>query len=168
MLSGRVRAATWGLVNAGALAGLIVAGSRRLDHFDAALVGYTFATLFACRITPGTGAVEYVDAGHGLTLIVPPEGPARRLESTDLPLGALPDDTWVARAERLDPGETLLLVSDGVLDIYSEEETVVAVATDLVREVQQPAEMIRRIEHYARTNELADDLTAVAIRRLPS
>ncbi len=29
------------------LAGLIVAGSRNLRHFDAALVGYTFATLFA-------------------------------------------------------------------------------------------------------------------------
>lgn len=29
------------------LVGLIVAGSRNLQHFDAALVGYTFATLFA-------------------------------------------------------------------------------------------------------------------------
>ncbi|MEI8194688.1 MAG: hypothetical protein WCI73_02140, partial [Phycisphaerae bacterium] len=29
------------------LAGLIVLGSRRLEHFDAALVAYTFATLFA-------------------------------------------------------------------------------------------------------------------------
>src|SRR3954464_9554392 len=29
------------------LAGLIVLGSRNLEHFDAALVGYTFATLFA-------------------------------------------------------------------------------------------------------------------------
>ena len=29
------------------LAVLIVVGSRRLSHFDAALVGYTFATLFS-------------------------------------------------------------------------------------------------------------------------
>ena len=41
------RAAGWGLVATGALAGLIVLGSRNLAHFDAALVGYTFATLFA-------------------------------------------------------------------------------------------------------------------------
>ena len=34
------------LVTAG-LAALIVIGSRNLQHFDAALVGYTFATLFA-------------------------------------------------------------------------------------------------------------------------
>src|SRR5204863_9419592 len=43
----RVRAARWGLLFAGALAALIVIGSRNLHHFDAALVGYTFATLFA-------------------------------------------------------------------------------------------------------------------------
>jgi hypothetical protein len=43
----RIRAAAWGLAAAGLLAVLIVTGSRRLDHFDAALVGYTFATLFA-------------------------------------------------------------------------------------------------------------------------
>ena len=40
-------AATWGLVVTTVLAILIVAGSRNLNHFDAALVGYTFATLFA-------------------------------------------------------------------------------------------------------------------------
>ena len=41
------RAAGWGLVATAVLAGLIVLGSRNLAHFDAALVGYTFATLFA-------------------------------------------------------------------------------------------------------------------------
>jgi len=41
------RAAFWGVLVSAALAGLIVVGSRNLNHFDAALVGYTFATLFA-------------------------------------------------------------------------------------------------------------------------
>jgi hypothetical protein len=40
-------AGAWGLAFTALLALLIVAGSRSLDHFDAALVGYTFATLFA-------------------------------------------------------------------------------------------------------------------------
>jgi hypothetical protein len=43
----RMRAGTWGLLVTTLLALLIVIGSRTLDHFDAALVGYTFATLFA-------------------------------------------------------------------------------------------------------------------------
>src|SRR5688572_10520988 len=42
-----LRATIWGLLFSLALAALIVIGSRNLAHFDAALVGYTFATLFA-------------------------------------------------------------------------------------------------------------------------
>src|SRR5205085_3949830 len=41
------RAAWWGLFWAGLLGLLIFVGSRNLRHIDAALVGYTFATLFA-------------------------------------------------------------------------------------------------------------------------
>jgi nitrate reductase gamma subunit len=41
------KAAGWGMLATGILAALIVIGSRDLAHFDAALVGYTFATLFA-------------------------------------------------------------------------------------------------------------------------
>jgi hypothetical protein len=40
-------AAAWGLLATACLAALIVLGSRNLNHLDAALVGYTFATLFA-------------------------------------------------------------------------------------------------------------------------
>ncbi|MGH7847375.1 MAG: MFS transporter [Candidatus Binatia bacterium] len=42
-----VKAAGWGLLAMLILGVLIVMGSRNLSHFDAALVGYTFATLFA-------------------------------------------------------------------------------------------------------------------------
>ena len=42
-----VRAAVWGVMFTAVLGILIVIGSRNLAHFDAALVGYTFATLFA-------------------------------------------------------------------------------------------------------------------------
>ena len=43
----RRNAALWGGLAAALLGALIVIGSRNLQHFDAALVGYTFATLFA-------------------------------------------------------------------------------------------------------------------------
>ena len=42
-----LRAACWATAFTIVLAVLIVVGSRNLAHFDAALVGYTFATLFA-------------------------------------------------------------------------------------------------------------------------
>ena len=43
----RIRAGAWATLVTAGLAALIVVGSRNLQHFDAALVGYTFATLFA-------------------------------------------------------------------------------------------------------------------------
>ena len=43
----RIRAGAWATLVTAVLAALIVVGSRNLQHFDAALVGYTFATLFA-------------------------------------------------------------------------------------------------------------------------
>jgi hypothetical protein len=43
----RVRAGAWAALWTVALAAAIVVGSRRLEHFDAALIAYTFATLFA-------------------------------------------------------------------------------------------------------------------------
>ena len=47
IVRGKLQATAWGLLVSGTLAVAIVTGSRNLDHFDAALVGYTFATLFA-------------------------------------------------------------------------------------------------------------------------
>ncbi len=43
----RLRAFAWASVFTAGLGALIVVGSRNLAHFDAALVSYTFATLFA-------------------------------------------------------------------------------------------------------------------------
>ena len=43
----RIVSAAWGVLFMAGLAVLIIVGSRNLQHFDAALVGYTFAVLFA-------------------------------------------------------------------------------------------------------------------------
>ena len=43
----RIKAGAWATLVTAGLAAAIVVGSRNLQHFDAALVGYTFATLFA-------------------------------------------------------------------------------------------------------------------------
>jgi len=43
----RIRAGAWAVLVTVGVAAMIIVGSRNLQHFDAALVGYTFATLFA-------------------------------------------------------------------------------------------------------------------------
>ncbi len=55
----------WAVLVTAVLAGLIVVGSRNLTHFDAALVAYTFGTLFA------TGGIVY---RYALWIQRPPTG----------------------------------------------------------------------------------------------
>src|SRR4029079_944816 len=43
----RIRAGAWASLGMATVGAAIVGRSRNLQHFDAALVGYTFATLFA-------------------------------------------------------------------------------------------------------------------------
>ncbi len=72
----------------------------------------------------GDGTVTYASAGHGPSLLRP--GPGRTVESLDstgLPLGIA--DDWLAAADdppsrtvTLDPGGSLLLMSDGVFEAF--------------------------------------------------
>jgi serine phosphatase RsbU (regulator of sigma subunit) len=125
----------------------------------------TFATMFTARLRPQHGHLEYVDAGHGLAIIVPLDGPTRHLASSDLPLGATPDETWVSHVDRLERGDTLIVVSDGVLDVFPDPADAVRAARELTTSVSTAEEMSDRILRAAAGASLADDLTAVVIRR---
>jgi serine phosphatase RsbU (regulator of sigma subunit) len=128
----------------------------------------TFATLFTARLRPSQGHLEYVDAGHGLAIIVPAEGEMRQLSSRDLPLGSDLDTTWHSRETRLEPGDTLMVVSDGLLDIVTEEEEVLEAARKLAASDRTSEQMCDRIMAAALGHDVADDLTALIIRREPA
>lgn len=125
----------------------------------------TFVTMFAVRIDPRTGAMDYVDAGHGLAFVLQPDGQVRRLASGDLPLGALPGDTWTSRSAVLAPGETLLAVSDGVLDAFANAEEALVAARDLAAQSRDPATIVEMVTQRVSELTTSDDLTVIAVRR---
>jgi hypothetical protein len=128
----------------------------------------TFATMFTARLRPSQGHLEYVDAGHGLAIIVSADGEMQQLSSLDLPMGSDLDTTWHSRETRLDPGDTLMVVSDGLLDIYPEPEDVLEAARKLAASDRTSEQMCDRIMEASLGHEVADDLTALVIRREPS
>jgi hypothetical protein len=127
----------------------------------------TFATLFTARLRPSQGHLEYVDAGHGLAIIVPAEGEMQQLSSRDLPLGSDLDTSWQSQETRLEPGDTLIVVSDGLLDIYPEPEDVLEAARSLASSDRTSEQMCDRIMEASVGHEVGDDLTALVIRREP-
>ncbi|MDX6357947.1 MAG: hypothetical protein QOH37_1001 [Nocardioidaceae bacterium] len=128
----------------------------------------TFATMFTARLRPSQGHLEYVDAGHGLALIVSADGEMEQLSSRDLPLGSDLDTSWHSKETRLDPGGTLIVVSDGLLDIYPEPAQVLEAAGGLAASDRTAEQMCDRIMQASIGHEIGDDLTALVIRREPS
>lgn len=125
----------------------------------------TFVTLFAARVDPATGGVEYIDAGHGLAAIVSPGGRWRHLSGMDLPLGVLPDQQWTLRQDRLAVGETLIMVSDGVLDVFANAKAAMEQAIVEVAKEGDCQQLADSIVEFATDRRSVDDVTAVTVRR---
>jgi sigma-B regulation protein RsbU (phosphoserine phosphatase) len=73
-----------------------------------------YATLIAGRAGP-QGDLEFACAGH-LPPVLVKGGETSRLPGGGLPLGLFYDTTYEARTVRLDPGDALVLVTDGITE----------------------------------------------------
>lgn len=129
-------------------------------------ISASFVTLFHGRLDAGSGKVSYVDAGHGLALHVLADGGAQRLPSAGPPVGAWGDAGWTEADLDLSPGDSLVVVSDGILDVFGSVEEF----TDAVRRSthgQPTAEAAcAALLELAPADTAEDDVTAVMVRRL--
>jgi PAS domain S-box-containing protein len=77
-----------------------------------------YATLIFCRLHPGTRTLLYASAGHTPGFILDSSGSIKRtLDSTDIPLGFLPEHTFeCSEPITLEPGDILALLTDGITD----------------------------------------------------
>ncbi|MFF1251876.1 PP2C family protein-serine/threonine phosphatase [Pseudarthrobacter sp. NPDC058329] len=127
----------------------------------------SFVTLFHARLDAASGTVSYVDAGHGLALHVRSGGAADRLPSGGPPVGAWAGSQWPQSALELAPGDSLVVVSDGVLDVFESVEDF----TEAVRGAAQSHDSAQAassaILALAPAETAEDDVTVVVVRRLP-
>ena len=144
----------------------IVAATDALLADDLGLTG-TIVTGFGAVLDPGTGTVDWVDAGHGLTVVVRNDGRSERLSGDDVPLGLGLGVPWTQRRTVLEPGETMLIVSDGLFDILGGTSDALDGLAELVVLDPDPQELITRIAELAGLGMPLDDVTAVALRRQP-
>jgi serine phosphatase RsbU (regulator of sigma subunit) len=122
-----------------------------------------FATLFHGCLDPSTGTLRYVDAGHGYCVILHRGGEVERLSERSMPVGVLPVQEFNEGTARLEPGDSLLVYSDGLVE--TEERTIQPKElTAGLDESMHAAEVVRRL--IARMPpSLSDDVTAVVLRR---
>lgn len=126
----------------------------------------TFATLFCARLDPFTHRLRYVDAGHGLGFVLSADGSVRRLESSGLPLGAGFDDEVEVHRTELAAGDTLLMVSDGLLDYFPTTADTLAAAQQVHLRSSSAQDLVTGLCRLGDGSTPQDDVTVVAVRRL--
>jgi len=73
-------------------------------------------TCFLGCLNPITGAFSFTNAGHNYPLLLPSSGESRYLKQTNLPLGSLKNRSYKKDEVVLNPGDTLIICTDGILE----------------------------------------------------
>ncbi|PYY39596.1 PP2C family protein-serine/threonine phosphatase [Curtobacterium sp. MCPF17_046] len=123
-----------------------------------------FTTCFHVHVSVD-GIARWVDAGHGLTLLLRADGSHQWLRSVDLPIGV--GTSWTTQETVLRPGDVILSVSDGVLDLFGDGLDAVDRFAEFAVADPDPDHLVERLEERGRAGHNEDDVTVLAIRYDP-
>ena len=123
-----------------------------------------FVTLFHARLELATGRLRYVDAGHGYCLIRRAGGEIERLGERSMPVGVETEDGFKEGEARLEPGDLLLVSSDGLVERDRGTLTLEELASEL-EPTEAAAESLERLLRGA-TRAPIDDVTVLLLQRL--
>ena len=134
--------------------------------------GNRFVTLFLCQIDPATGECAYTNAGHNPPLMVSPDGRVEWLKGGGPVLGILAGVTYEQRVLRLQPGQSVVIYSDGVTEAtnasgeeFGEERLMAAAQAGSGLDAEHLLALVAQtIEAFVGGSAPADDLTLVVAR----
>ncbi len=81
-----------------------------------------FVTLFYADLDPETGELCYSNAGHNPPILLRRSGEIVRLETGGLPIGVMPGSRYAEAAVLLEPGDVLVVYSDGISESVNEAD----------------------------------------------
>ncbi len=163
IVAATVRAALRSSVTDLGVAATVTQAARVLDA-DLSDTG-SFVTLFHAKLRQSDGRVRYVDAGHGLSLVVRADGSFLRLAHEDLPLGTGFVQKWRHHTVHLGIGDTLISFSDGVLDLFDGTVESLEHVVEMVRYAESVESVVQTLTQMAQLNPETDDIVVVGIRR---
>jgi serine phosphatase RsbU (regulator of sigma subunit) len=148
--------------------------AERLNRYACAhsLEGRRFTTAVIGEYDPSTRRLVYVNAGHNSPVVRRTNGGTERLESGGLPFGILRETTFVAASVDLQPGDTLVLFTDGVVEAFnsSGEEFTDARWLHLIRDLPNlPAQatmqyLMQQVGQFVGATRQSDDITCLVLR----
>lgn len=134
----------------------------------------SFMTLFYGTLDPRTHRFTFCNAGHNRPLLVSAEGTVRRVDPGNVVLGATTHITYTEDTFTFNPGDSLVIYSDGVTEsmnpdrVQFEEERL----TQLLRHLHGHGpgglvnDIVRAVRAHAGTAPQNDDITIVVVKRI--
>jgi serine phosphatase RsbU (regulator of sigma subunit) len=131
-----------------------------------------YATMFF-GILDDQGALEYINAGHPSPILIRRSGVADEpFTEGSFPVGLVPEAEYTTACVHLEPGDTLVLFSDGVTEAMDPQEEFFGMprlVKLLVGHNETPLDELQKllleaVENFARGASQADDLTLLLVR----
>jgi sigma-B regulation protein RsbU (phosphoserine phosphatase) len=137
-----------------------------------------FITLFLASFDPATGRLEFVNAGQTPPLLRRQNGSIERLMSGGVALGMFEGSTYESGEQHLNPGDALLMYSDGLTEAESPDgqpfdeaglERTLALYAGAYQKsaaAELGKAVFDAVERHRRDQRLQDDLTVLVLSRL--
>ena len=134
-----------------------------------------FVTLFFGVLNTATGEFGYVNAGQNPPLVRRADGSYERLKTGGIALGMFEFASYEFAATQLNAGDIVVMYSDGVTEAENgngvpfDESGLQAVmdGPGWVSAKELAWATFAAVDHYSEQRRLIDDLTILAVRRLP-
>ena len=161
----------------GALSGMTLGTdpARVFNHVNRFLCDHAevgrYATMFFGILDP-EGHLEFINAGHPSPLLLRHGVPEEAFTEGSYPVGLVPEAEYTAACLKLEPGDTLVLFSDGVTEAMDPDDQLFGVPRlkkALTGLPECPLDQIQKcvlesVENFARGAHQADDLTLLIVR----
>jgi len=143
----------------------------RMNHFlSDRTKGEKYATMFYCTVA-SNGVLRWANAGHPKPVVARKNGELTSLNPTGMPLGMLPIAQYSAEQIQLEPGDKVVVYSDGFSEAENDEGEFFDKngMNDAIRSTahlgcaEMHAALIKAFESYTEGTVLADDVTLVVL-----
>jgi serine phosphatase RsbU (regulator of sigma subunit) len=134
-----------------------------------------FVTLFVAVLDPQVGTMTYVNAGQNPPLLRRCDGSYERLRAGGMALGMFENASYTTGTTQLTPNDVLVMYSDGITEAENafdqpfDEAGVQAVVDGKTWGSAKELgwALFEAVETHSQERRLLDDLTVLAVRRLP-
>jgi len=129
-------------------------------------INNAYVTVFHGVFDERSGELEYVDAGHGHARLVRGGAAQELLPERSAPIGLFADSPLQIGRVTMNRGDSLVVFSDGLLDLRPDLATRDIPLPQEVRRAASAQEMVDLLAQGARDGTLNDDVTVLVLKRL--